>query len=87
MLRRGDVQISEECPILIRQLRSVEWGDYLNDDAADCLKYLAGFVMNREVNPFGLESITEADENIDPTGLIFAQRAQESKIDAWQESY
>lgn len=86
MLRRGDIQISEECPTLIRQLRSVEWTDDENDDAADCLKYLAGYVMNRDVNPFG-EGVGDPEEKIDPMGIIAAQRIQEGTVDAWQEAY
>jgi len=85
MLRRGDVQISSECPTLIRQLRSVEWTDSEGDDAADCLKYLAGFVMNREIQPY--PGMTEQEEKIDPIGLLAAQMAQEEKLSAWQEAY
>jgi hypothetical protein len=86
MLRRGDVQISDQCPTLIRQLRSVEWTDDVGDDAADCLKYLAGYVMNRDgIRAYpGME---EDETKIDPTGIIAAQRMQDSQIDSWQETY
>src|ERR1051325_6234765 len=85
MLRRGDVKISMECPILIRQLRAIEWTDKENDDAADCLKYLAGFVMNRSKNTF--EPAGDEEERIDPLGLVAAQRVQEEQLSAWSEAY
>lgn len=86
MLRRGDIQISSECPILIKQLRSVEWTDDEDDDAADCLKYLAGFVMNRDVTAY--QNLNEYETGaIDPTGLFAAQQKQEQEAMSWSESY
>jgi hypothetical protein len=85
MLMRGDIQVSEQCPILIKQLRGVEWGQDENDDATDCLKYLCGFVCNREFTTG--EDANTGVEKIDPMGLFAAQQKQEEDAFQWAENW
>jgi hypothetical protein len=79
MLKNGDVLISENCPILIRQLKEVEWNGThrQEDDAADALKYGASMVYNRdftEVKP----DFEVAESKIDPHGLLANREPEDS---------
>lgn len=85
MLSRNDIQISDQCPILIRQLRGVEWTDDEGDDAVDCLKYLCGFVMNREFTD-GQEIHSEGTKT-DPYGLFAAQLAEAEAAAQWSTEW
>lgn len=75
MLKRGDIQISESCRMLIRQLREVEWGQKENDDAVDALKY--GAAMCYELDFTNVEGMDFKDqekiEYIDPNGVLAAK--------------
>lgn len=85
MLKSGDIQISDRCPILIRQLRSVEWGQQKGDDAADAFKYACGMVYNRDftnIEPFFAGEASYKEEWIDPAGII-AARQQMEENDTW----
>lgn len=39
-LKKGIIKINPKCKILIRQLKSLQYGDKVNDDATDCIRYL-----------------------------------------------
>lgn len=39
-LKHGKVKISPKCRNLIRELQTLEWGDKINDDCTDTLRYL-----------------------------------------------
>lgn len=67
MLTNDDLHISENCQILIRQLRNVEWGDEKNDDAVDALKYLCGMVYGRD-----FDNVDASEPEIDPRGILAA---------------
>lgn len=72
MLRQGDVQVSLNCPVLIKQLREVEWGQKEGDDAADAFKYFCSQVYKKDFST--LEE--RPDEHpifkgpVDPRGLL-----------------
>lgn len=40
-LKKGIIKINPRCRILIKQLKSLQWGQDVNDDAVDCGRYLA----------------------------------------------
>lgn len=81
MLKNGDIQISESCPTLIRQLKEVEWNgtNRQEDDAADALKYGASMVYNRDFATIEPGSSDIQEEKIDPCGLL-ANRNDDSMI-------
>lgn len=67
MLKNGDLHVSEKCPILIKQLRNVEWGQTTGEDATDALKYLCGMVYGRD-----WDNVDAPEEKIDPNGILAA---------------
>jgi hypothetical protein len=74
MLRNNDVQISENCPILIKQLREVEWGDKYGDDAADAFKYFCSMVYERDFAHIERGAYDlQPQAPIDPHGLLAAR--------------
>lgn len=87
MLSRNDIQISEDCPILIKQLRGVEWNQDEDDDATDALKYLCGFVCNRDFTTGEGALDRDSDGKIDPLGLFAAEEAREHRAFVWQEEW
>lgn len=74
MLKQFDVQISEKCPTLIKQLREVEWGDKYGDDAADCYKYFSSMVYGRDFSHMQPEAALDMKNPlngpIDPSGIL-----------------
>lgn len=80
-LKRGDFAVSDRCPILIRQLREVEWGQTVNDDAVDALKYLAGMCYGRDftnIEPLLSQGLPQEIQRIDPTGILAAEQQEEA---------
>lgn len=87
MLKRGDVQISENCRILIKQLQDVEWGDSFGDDAADAFKYGTSWIYDKDFAHIKAENSFNRDDGrtpIDPTGLIAARQALEPDYISWE---
>lgn len=39
-LKKGHIKVSPKCRLLIKQLRELQWGQDINDDLADCLRYV-----------------------------------------------
>lgn len=83
MLRSGDILVSLDCPQLISQLRSVEWGQAKDDELTDCVKYIAGYVYGRDFA--NIETVVQDvpiilpgdpsakwPDGIDPTGILAA---------------
>lgn len=87
MLKRCDIQISDSCRTLIRQLREVEWGQKENDDATDALKYGAAMIYERDFT--NIDSMEGQDkevklEVIDPNGLLAeGDRGEASWVANW----
>lgn len=76
MLQRGDIQISEECRTLIRQLENVEWGQKEGDDAVDSLEYGAAWVYGKDFNNILMPNKEqETEPYIAPGGLLDTDHA------------
>lgn len=71
MLKHGDIQISEECRTLIRQLEEVEWGTKEGDDAVDALEYGAAWCFGKDFDNISAPDEKRQDEPyIAPGGLL-----------------
>jgi hypothetical protein len=93
MLRQGDIKVSEHCPTLIQQLREVEWGQKINDDCADALKYGASMVYRKDffnVSDY-MDGMTKEKIHSNANGnkgLLFLNQHDPEEVDQilWSES-
>lgn len=77
-LKKGIIKINPRCRILIKQLKSLQWGQDVNDDLTDCLRYscvrihdldmvkMKDVYIKEEVKPFVARPFNFNDKQLFP---------------------
>ena len=72
MFKHGDIQISEDCRTLIKQLEEVEWNTKEGDDAVDALEYGAAWCYGKDFESISMHNNEpeKPEPYVAPGGLL-----------------